>query len=256
MTPLLIALIVFLAVFTQSLTGFGSALVAMALLPGLMGMRSATPLVAVMSMTVEIVLLIRYHSSLNIRAVWRLVLASLFGIPLGILFLRRVDEGLVMTVLGIVIAGYALYALFDIRLPELKNPSWAYGFGFLAGMLGGAYNTSGPPVVIFANCRRWLPAEFKSNLQGFFLINSVLVVSGHAWSGNFTPLVLKTYAYAFPVVLLGMLLGIGLDRYLNPEIFRKLVLLLLCACYFRERVLSPVPGVERAGGGCGHGAHG
>ncbi len=227
MDLLLTALIVLLAVFTQSLTGFGSALVAMALLPGLIGMQSATPLVALMSLTVELVLLARYHSSLNISAVWRLVLASLFGIPLGILFLSRVNEGLVMTLLGMIIAGYAIYALLDIRLPELKNPAWAYGFGFFAGMLGGAYNTSGPPVVIYGNCRRWLPAEFKSNIQGFFAINSVLVVSGHAWSGNFTPLVLKSYAYAFPAILLGMLLGIGLDRYLKPELFRKLVLLLL-----------------------------
>jgi uncharacterized membrane protein YfcA len=233
MDPLFIAIVVFLAVFTQSLTGFGSALVAMALLPGMLGMQTVTPLVALISLSLEIVLLIRYHRALNINAVWRLMLGSLVGIPLGIFALSRVDENLVMAFLGIVIAAYALYALLDVRLPELKNSLWAYGFGFVAGLLGGAYNTSGPPVVIYGNCRRWIPAEFKSNLQGFFLVNSLLVVSGHVWSGNVTSSVWRNYSYSVPAIALGILLGIGLDRYLNPEIFRKLVLLLLLVMSFR-----------------------
>jgi hypothetical protein len=58
--------------FPQSLSGFGSALVAMALLPGLMA-SGWPPLVAAMAMTVEGCLLLRYRAALNLRAVWRLV---------------------------------------------------------------------------------------------------------------------------------------------------------------------------------------
>ena len=42
----MMVLAIFLAVFTQSLAGFGSALIAMALLPGIVGIQIATPLVA------------------------------------------------------------------------------------------------------------------------------------------------------------------------------------------------------------------
>jgi len=227
MTQLLIILIVFLAVFTQSLSGFGSALVAMALLPELVGMRVATPLVAVMAMTVEGILLVRYHTALNLRAVWRLALASLIGIPLGMFALRRIDENAAMTVLGVVIISYALYAFFELKPPPLNHPTWAYAFGLIAGMLGGAYNTSGPPVVVYGNSQRWLPAEFKSNLQGFFFLNSVLVVSGHALSHSFTPVVWQNYGYALPALGLGILAGVSLDRLINPDIFRKIVLVLL-----------------------------
>ena len=227
MDSLYTGIIIFLAVFTQSLTGFGSALVAMAFLPDLLGMKIATPLVAVISLTLEVILLVRYRSALNIRAVWQLVLASLAGIPVGILALSRVDEKLVMVILGLVIAAYALYALLNVRLPELSSRWWAFAFGFVAGVLGGAYNTSGPPVVIYGNCRRWQPAEFKSNLQGFFMINSILVVSMHAWGGNLTPAIFQAYAWTLPSIALGILLGASLDRVINPESFRKLVLVLL-----------------------------
>jgi hypothetical protein len=227
MPPLLITAIVFASCFTQSLTGFGSALVAMALLPGLLGIQVAAPLVAVMSITLEGIYLSRHLAALSLRAIWRLVIASLAGIPIGIFALRRLDEGLVLGVLGAVIAGYSLFALLNIRLPSLQQPAWAYLAGFLAGMLGGAYNTSGPPAVIYAHCRKWPPAEFKSNLQGFFLINGILVVSGHFLGGGMTAEVGRAYLYALPGILLGLLAGTALDRYISPEHFRVAVQVLL-----------------------------
>jgi len=225
--PLLLFLVALLAAFTQSLTGFGSALVSMAVLPGLIGIRTAAPLVALITVTIDGVLLARYRQALNLRAIWRLVAALVLGVPLGILVLRRVEERFVLAILGAVIAGYALYALLSPRLPRLEHPAWAYGFGFLAGVLGGAYNTSGPPVVIFGNCQRWPPSEFKGNLQGFFLVNDLLVIAGHALSQNLTPLVLRDYLIVLPALIVGLFVGGRLDRRLDPALFRKVVLVLL-----------------------------
>ena len=227
MEPLLLFVVALLAAFTQSLTGFGSALVSMAVLPGLIGIRTAAPLVALITVTIDGVLLARYRQALNLRAIWRLVAALVLGVPLGILVLRRVEERFVLAILGAVIAGYALYALLSPRLPRLEHPAWAYGFGFLAGVLGGAYNTSGPPVVIFGNCQRWPPSEFKGNLQGFFLVNDLLVIAGHALSQNLTPLVLRDYLIVLPALIVGLFIGGRLDRRLDPALFRKIVLVLL-----------------------------
>jgi uncharacterized membrane protein YfcA len=224
---ILLLAVIFFAVFTQSLAGFGSALVSMALLPGLVGIRVAAPLVALVAGTIELFLLARYRGALNFRAVWRLALASVIGIPIGVLALRQLDEGLVLAVLGAVIAGYAIYGLLNFQLPKLEHPAWAYGFGFLAGIFGGAYNTAGPPAIIYGNCRRWIPAEFKSNLAGFFLLNDAIVIASHAWGRNMTPAVLESFLWALPVIGLGILAGISLDQYLNPLIFRKVVLMLL-----------------------------
>ena len=220
-------LVIYFAVFTQSVTGFGSALVAMAFLPEMIGIQVAAPLVALMAVTIEFFLMIRYRSSLNPSALWRLVLASIVGIPLGIYALKGVSEEFLLIALGLVIAGYALYALFDFKLPEMQHPVWAYGAGFISGALSGAYNTGGPPVVIYGNCRHWEPAEFKSNLQGFFLISDLLVVLGHALSHNLSAPVLRYYLWALPVLAMGILVGTSLDRFLNPTVFRKAVLVLL-----------------------------
>lgn len=224
---MIVMLIVFFAIFVQAASGFGLALVSMPLLVGLIGIGTATPLVALVGITAELFLLRRYWHALNFTAVKRLSLASIIGIPLGVYVLREVDGRLVTTVLGIVIAGYALYALFAPRLPALQQPGWAYGFGFLGGVLSGAYNTSGPPVIIFGTCRRWDPAAFKGNLQAYFLLNSLFTLTAHLISGNFTAVVWQNFLWTLPGIGLGLFLGGWVDGRINPIQFRKGVLVLL-----------------------------
>lgn len=74
-----IALIIFLGALTQSLTGFGSALVAMALLPPLLGLEITAPLVAGTALGLEALMLFRYRESLRMNSIWPVLVASLVG---------------------------------------------------------------------------------------------------------------------------------------------------------------------------------
>jgi uncharacterized protein len=221
------ALVIFLGVFTQSLTGFGSGLVTMAFLPAMIGIQAASPLVALVNIVIELALLVRFRHALQVRAIWPMIIASLALIPLGVWAVSSLDENLVLTVLGLVMVSFSGWALLGIRLPRLRHPAWGVVAGGLGGVLGGAYNTSGPPVILYGNCRGWPPAEFKANLTGYFIINSVFIVVNHAWSGHFNSDVLQVFALSLPAIALGMLAGFWLDRWINPVVFRKIVLGLL-----------------------------
>jgi uncharacterized protein len=224
---LITASILLIASLVQAATGFGSALVAMSILPSLVGIRVAAPLMALTSITLEIVLLIRYRSVLSLTSVWRMSLASMVGIPVGLFLVQTVQESLVLTALGVVLVSYSLYALRSPLLPEFSHGGWAFAFGFLAGVLSGAYNVAGPMAVIYGNCRRWGPDEFKSNLQAFFLVNDVFVLLNHALAGNVGPIVSSHYLAALPAIALGLYLGAKLGRRFNPDRFRKIVLIFL-----------------------------
>lgn len=226
-TLLLELLIVFLGCFTQSLTGFGVALVMMALLPPLIGLPVATPLVALIGIVLEVLMLFRYRASIKFKSILGLLISSTITIPIGVVYLRRLDERIALFILGLIIVLFAIYALTGFQLPELKHPVWAWVFGVVSGLLGGAYNTAGPPVVIYGNCHRWSPQEFKSNLSGFFIIGSFVVVASHWMSGNFTSTVWSNFLLSIPALLIGFLLGQSMDKWLNPEIFRKIVLVML-----------------------------
>jgi uncharacterized protein len=218
---------IFLAAFTQSLAGFGSALVAMAILPPLLGLQITTPLVALLTLVLEIGLVIYFREALNVKNIWRVVAAALVGIPLGVLYLKQVNETVAMFILGLVITGYAVYGLLKFRLPRLEHTAWGYLAGLFAGLLGGAYNTSGPPVIMYAACRGWEPAEFKGNLQGFFLVSSLVVASSHGIGGSFTPDIWRYFFLSLPFLGLGSLSGLLLDKRINPAVFRQLILVLL-----------------------------
>jgi hypothetical protein len=98
-----------------------------------------------------------------------------------------------------------------------------YPSGFLAGCLGGAYNTPGPPAIVYGTLRRWSRDEFRAALQTLFLINATLVVASHFLARHMTVQILDLYLYALPALGLGIFLASRVDRKVNRYHFRILV---------------------------------
>ena len=73
---IIFVLTIFASGLIQGVSGFGSALVAMPILAGLVGVRTAAPLVALIGLVIEFFLLIRYRHALQVREVWREHLCS------------------------------------------------------------------------------------------------------------------------------------------------------------------------------------
>ena len=59
------------------------------------------------------------------------------------------------------------------------------------------------------------------------MVNSVMVILTHTLAQNYTPFVVQSYLIALPGVGIGLVLGLSLDKYVNPVLFRKIVLGLL-----------------------------
>lgn len=224
---LIFLLTVFSAGLIQGISGFGSALVAMPILAGLIGVRSAAPLVALIGLAIEIILVIRYRHALQLRVVWRLSASAAIFIPIGVWSLDMIDEHTSLRILGLVVMSYAIYALLKFKLPKLEHPGWAFLAGAVAGLVGGAYNTVGPPVILYGDCRRWPRDTFKGNLQGFFAIMSLWVAINHGISGNITPLVWNLALVSVLAVVAGIWVGLKVENRLSQDSFRVAVLVLL-----------------------------
>lgn len=220
--------IFFIATFTQSVSGFGGALVAMPLLTaGVLPIEIAAPLFAVAATASRPFMILRYRSAFTLSNIWRLVVAAIFAIPLGVHLLGVVDEQIIRAVLAFVVIGYVVLNLALDRLPKLEHPLWGYVMGFVGGLLAGAYNIGGPPAVMYATGRKWLADEFRANLQTYSLVNNIVVVLAHARNGNLTTDVLHLFVLIMPTVFLGLILGFALNDRINQDVFRKIVLLLL-----------------------------
>lgn len=219
--------IIFLATFTRSALGFGDALIAMPLLALVLDMQTATPLVAFGASTIAITILLKQWRSVDIKAAWRLILSSLIGIPFGLLLLKTAPESTVKAILGVVLIGFGLYNLVKPNLPPLRSEKLAYLFGWVAGVLGGAYNTNGPPVVIYGTLQKWDPENFRATLQCYFLPTGLMILIGHGLAGLWTPTVLRLYIYSLPVIMLAIFVGGKLNKVMSGGQFNRVIYALL-----------------------------
>ncbi|MGB2964460.1 MAG: sulfite exporter TauE/SafE family protein [Anaerolineales bacterium] len=222
-TTLLVLVILFLSTFVRSALGFGDALIAMPLLALVVGMQVATPLVAMGASTIAFTILLKSWRKVEIKAAWRLVLSTWIGIPLGIFFLKAAPEFLVKSLLGILIIGFGLYNLFIPNLPKLKTEKWAYLTGLIAGILGGAYNTNGPPVVVYGVLRRWDPEKFRATLQGYFLPTGSAILITHGLAGMWTSQVVHYYLYSLPIIIGAVLVGEKVNQIIPQGKFDKVI---------------------------------
>ena len=216
--------IVFAAAFVRSALGFGDAVIAMPLLAMAVGLKTASPLVAFMGPTISLLILARGWRKADMRSAARLIAATCLGIPIGVYGLARLPEEPLKVALGALIL---LYGAFGLAKPgaRIRNEKawlpWLVGWG--AGVLGGAYNTNGPPVVAYGMLRGWPPEGFRATLQGYFLPTGLMILAGHGLAGLWTGEVLRSYLYSLPAIVLGVVLGGLLNRKLTHELFAKLV---------------------------------
>jgi uncharacterized membrane protein YfcA len=211
----------------QSIAGFGSALLGMPLLLLFFPLKVAAPLFVLCSFVVEIIMLAKYRRAILFRNIWRLLLACLIGIPIGVNVIANLDERLMTGLLGAFVLAYAIYSLMGFKAPPLKHVGWQFGLGFIAGMLSGAYNTSGPVYVVYSNSQSWSPAEFKGHIVALFLVGSTGTIISHYLAGNMTSEVIDLFVIALPAALIAVFAGMAMDRFVRPELFRKMVLILL-----------------------------
>ena len=83
-TTAYVVLVVFVATLIRSALGFGEALFAVPLLALLLPLRVTAPLAVLLSITIAGMIVIQDWQKIHLRSTGWLVLASLFGIPLGL----------------------------------------------------------------------------------------------------------------------------------------------------------------------------
>src|SRR5437899_1098239 len=118
-TASVVAWIAFLATLVRSAVGFGEALVAVPLLAFVIPVPVAVPLATLLSVTVAGLILVQDWRHVHARGAWRLVAATLPGIPLGLLLLIAVPTPAVKAVLAAVIIAFSGYCLLGRVRPRL-----------------------------------------------------------------------------------------------------------------------------------------
>ncbi len=222
-TTAFIIAVFFVATLIRSALGFGEALVAVPLLAFVLPVTVAAPAAVLVSIAIAAVVVAQDWRHVHVGGVSRLVVSTLFDIPLGLWLLRAAPEPIVKSLLGVIVAGFAIWSLRHGRSHALGDDRWAWPFGFAAGVLGGAYGMNGPPLAVYGAMRRWPPAQFRATLQAYFLPASLAGLAGYWAAGLWTRTVTTYFLESLPAVLVAIALGRAVNRRVDSERFLAVV---------------------------------
>jgi hypothetical protein len=224
---LVILLIIFLSTLIQSTFSFGGALVALPLLVFFVEVRFATALITLLAGSIAVAVVFQNWHDVEFQDAWRLIVSAFAGIPLGILFLSNFDGTIVKIVLGVTVLTFTTLNLITVRKIQVPHFNYAFGFGFVSGLFGGAYNMSGPPVVLYGSLADWPPSHFRTTIQSYALFTNIFAIIGHYLAGNITIQVGTYYLYSLPLVAVSIWLGNYLHKVTPSEQYAKYVKILL-----------------------------
>lgn len=217
-------LIMALASCVYGLTGFGIGLVALSLLPFVLPPVTIVPLVTIYGAVLALVLAYQLRRDVRWPQLWVLLLGAVLGTPAGVWLLDTLPASLLKRLIGVVLIGaVVLLEWGGHATAPITGRRWSLGVGALAGVLGGAIATPGPPVILYAMTQSWPPRTMQAMLYAFFLVSYSATLLNHWLVGLVTPDVLRLAGlYAIPATL-GVLGGHWLSSRIPQRQFRRLL---------------------------------
>jgi uncharacterized membrane protein YfcA len=160
--------------FVQGLTGFGFGLVSMSLLPAIMDLRQAAALATFYGLLVTIGTFIRYYKDYNWRLGLPFLISMCVGVPVGVSFLHKSSDSLLIKTLGVFMIAFAIREFFFKVEPKSIHPTLSVPFGLFSGSLSGAFNLGGIPTATYAYAHPWTRGQIMAFLQTMLILSSTL----------------------------------------------------------------------------------
>ena len=219
---------VFAGAFTQAVAGFGSGMVAMAFVPLVMDVPDAVAVIAVVCLVVNYSIAVQMRRHVTLPNAGPMMAGALAGVPLGLLLLKRFEPSTLKLILGLVLVGYAIQALSRPKDRDVDiGTAWGFPFGFAGGALGGAFNTGGPPAVVYVTLRAWDKDVVKATLAAFFCAISTTQMPVYVAADVLRAEHLPYAAAALPTLGAGLWVGTRVYDRIDPHLFKRLVLVLI-----------------------------
>ena len=211
-------------------TGFGSA-AAMPLLALVVPLKVLVPVWTLLGVASSVTIVAHDHRQIAWHELLRTVPAGLIGIAAGLYAFKTLDTRTLTLGLGALVIAYGCWSLWATTrppTPPFSSRLIAPLAGFLGGLVGTTFGTMASIFyAIYFDAIRLAKAHFRATMSAMMLTLSVIRGAGYFAVGEFGRDALIAFAFAFPLMLLGIFIG---DRFHAdmPELtFRRAVSVIL-----------------------------
>ena len=139
-------------------------------------------------------------------------------------FVGRFDLRGLTVALALFLMALSLYFLAVARRIKVKpHPAIGVGVGIFSGITAGFFAIGGPPVALYMVSATDDYKSYQGCMQFLFTVTGIVNLAGRAVAGNLHGEILPYAAVGTVCILLGALVGNGIVRRLNAEVFRLVV---------------------------------
>ena len=208
MNYLYFGLVCFFASLLQSIIGFGFAIISMPLLILIFPAKTMAAVLALSSLVSRLQVVYKMKKYINFEIIIIPIIASLVGRTLGINLLMVLNEEILKLILSLTIILIAAYFIFFRKKYKIKaNSINGSIFGMLSGVLGGMFNTGGPPIVTYYLSVLSDKYTYAGSIQFTFVIGNLYSVILHTIYGNFDISAISLVLISIFSVTLGSFIG-------------------------------------------------
>ncbi|UCD84256.1 MAG: sulfite exporter TauE/SafE family protein [Deltaproteobacteria bacterium] len=228
MTWLLLSLVLIVAHSVETTTGFGCTVIALALGVHLYPIEELIVVLVMIALLQSSWLVVRGFYTIDWRLLsTRILPACAVGLPAGAYLFHDLSGRHLKVILGIfivIISSAELYRLY--RRQESSRPlppGRGTALLVLGGFFHGIFASGGPLVVYYSSRRIGEKASFRSTLSTLWLLLNTTLLVTYLIYGPLEHSHVMLTAKLLPALLVGIIIGEMLHRWVNEITFRKVV---------------------------------
>lgn len=215
-----------IAYFIKGLCGFGNTPVFNSISAFSYDNKDISPIELIIGLPANIVISIRGRKIINYKLCFKLIGYILIGEILGTYMLNVINPRIIKIICGIVIILVVVKMIIKENNNLFDNKLFVVLNSLFSGLICGLYGI-GVFMVPFVRAKSLNNEEFKSNMGFISMFDNVSRVILYMYSGILTFGILNKAILLIPFFLSSLFLGFYVSKYINENMAKKLVYILL-----------------------------
>lgn len=230
-TLILFGVVVLITHFLEGITGFGCTVIALPFAVLLVGVKTAVPVLTVLSLILSSYILFIDHKKIVWKAYLKVIALVGLGLPFGMMAYSYLPEDILKKVLGVFMILVAIRGLYNsVGIKEKTKNLGKMVLNtllFLGGIIHGAFSTGGPFVVIYAAQTLKDKRNFRATLSAVWVTLNSIIALRIFINGGFTKEACTFLLGSLPFLIVGMILGNKAHNKVKDKTFKKIIYIVL-----------------------------
>jgi uncharacterized protein len=226
----LAALGIIFAAFVKGVIGMGFPVIAVPIAAQFLDPQTTVVALTIPAFLMNVIQALQGRISCDmLRRLLPTMALAIPGSIIGTALLAKASGALITCILGLIVTLYAALSIWRLRIiirPSSERPIGAF-VGLCAGLIGGATGMFAPPVVIFITALQLPKAGFASAVSLCLIAGQIPQLVGLVAFRLITGPRLGLAGLGCVISAGGFLAGMRLQQAISPQIFAKIVLVVL-----------------------------